>query len=302
MSNKVFNEASLLLFLVLYTLIGYAQGNDSESHQSFPRIYAFEYRYGPNTQVYFENGTFHSARILTQGMIDPNSDGKFDREVVKKFVEKYYPDKTSVGLCILDWEGSNYRDLKRLGSENGRFRAAMDEYVNLIRYVKSIRPNLQVSIYGLPFRFFFPNQRQYNQSHKLDGVLKYCDFIAPSLYIMYTDKQIGHSRNIKYLRDNLEMAFSYGRRLNKPVIPFVWYRIHPSNKQSAWGIIPKNTMVKYLGFMRDFEYQGTKIEGIIWWDQNVKGAMSTLRRGADLQLSAEKRGDLLVEYTLPLLD
>ena len=65
------------------------------------------------------------------------------------------------------------------------------------------------------------------------------------------------------------------RKFNKPVLPFVWHRYHPSNKQIGLQLIPINEFEKYIASILHTSYKGTKASGIVWWgedqyDYNVK--------------------------------
>src|SRR5690606_12568763 len=112
-----------------------------------------------------------------------------------------------------------------------RFKNAEKQFIDLLRYIKGVRPNLKIGIYGIPFRTYYPSQLKWNGDRKFDRLMSMSDIVFPSLYIIYPDKEKGKDANEQYLKDNLDVAFSYGERFNKPVIPFIWYIVHPNNKK-----------------------------------------------------------------------
>lgn len=72
---------------------------------------------------------------------------------------------------------------------------------------------------------------------------------------------------MEYFKKNLDVAFDYAIRLNKPVIPFVWYLIHPSNKRYRYEMIPRMEMLTYIDYIHNYKsYNNNSISGMVWWD------------------------------------
>ena len=82
----------------------------------------------------------------------------------------------------------------------------------------------------------------------------------------YSENQRGSSYVTEYIEENLSLFLDYAKRVNKPVIPYVWYRVHPSNKKFGSELISKERMDLYLNKIKYFEHDGKKVEGIIWWE------------------------------------
>src|SRR5690606_16326726 len=144
----------------------------------------------------------------------------------------------------------------------------------IINVIKKTRPNVKVGVYGLPFKFYYPSQRQYNANNKLDVLLEQVDYISPSLYFDYPDMQRGASANRSFLKSNLDYVLSTGIRLNKPVVPFVWHMIHPSNKKFGGDLIDRDELHNHLNFIRNYTVSGRKVAGLLWWEPSY-GSFST---------------------------
>jgi len=206
-------------------------------------------------------------RLITQHYIDPDNKGIVDLELLKRSIISSYPDSNSKGIICLDLENSLFNDLIKYTNNNRKFQVAETAFINMINCVKKVRPNLTVGIYSLPQRFYYGNPVGADRK-KFDNLLKRCDVIFPSLYILYPDQQIGKTANSEYLKKNLDLALEYGSRLNKPVIPFIWGMIHVSNKKYAYKLISRDEMKSYISFIRNYKRNGEVASGVVVWETN----------------------------------
>lgn len=271
-------------------------------------IYIFSAYYSKKVSDYLLSNNAKEAHLLPQAVIDPNKDQEIDEESVKRYAAKFYPDTDATGLFLIDWEGRPYKNLRKNDKNDPQFQAALAKYQQLIDVIKTFRPKVKVGIYGLPFRFFGGGGKM-DDATKLDGLLSRCDVITPSLYIVYTDDQVGASKNMDYLRQNLDQALSTGQRLNKPVIPFFWYKVHPGNKQYGMNVMSKDIVQKYLSLLSTYSYQANKINGIIWWEGGekiVKGpavnsAVRATAAGSGTRQREAVRDSIIINYAAPLI-
>lgn len=280
------------------------QGNDSTFD-----IYIFPAFYSKNVSDYLLQTNCAVAHLLTQNMIDPDKDQQPDLDVVKKFTAELYPDANATGLFVVDWEGQGFNDLRKYDKDDSRFKAAEEAYIRLVSAIKEYRPGLKVAVYGLPFRSFSDAQRAQNADNKLDGLLSKCDALTPSLYIMYTNEEVGEQRNMDYLKQNMDQFLSYGARLKKPVIPFFWYKVHPSNKKYGMSVMPKGYVQKYLSLLSTYSGQAGKLNGIIWWEGGEKiGKAPAAKKGLDASAAGTgvlqnemARDSIIINYTAPFI-
>jgi hypothetical protein len=291
-------------YLMTLMMICLLQGNDGTFD-----IYIFPAFYSKNVSDQLLQSNCSVAHLLTQSMIDPDKDQQPDLDAVKKHTAELYPDANATGLFVVDWEGQAFNDLRKYDKDDSRFKAAEDAYVRLVSAIKEYRPGLKVGVYGLPFRSFSGAQRAQNTDTKLDGLLSKCDVLTPSLYIMYTNEEVGEQRNMDYLKQNMDQFLSYGARLKKQVIPFFWYKVHPSNKKYGMNVMPKDIVQKYLGLLSSYSNQAGRINGIIWWEGGEKidkapAANKNLGAAAAstaVSKSETARDSIIINYTAPFI-
>lgn len=251
----------LPLFFYFFAFQVNAQGSERFKIYYAPDKYTNEVR-----NVLKGQTNFNAYRLMLGWYIDPKNKGIVDKELFIKNIVKFYPDLSSNGVLCIDLENKVYRDLADYNAGTLRYQKASSPFVWMLKTVKKMRPNVKVGIYGLPFRAYYPNAKNTN---KLDVILSCADYIFPSLYTMYPDNQIGKSRNEKYLKENLSIALEYGIRLKKPVIPFVWSVVHPSNTLSGGQLLSSNEVVQNLKLIENFSYKNTKVKGVVWWDPDA---------------------------------
>ncbi|MBW4360345.1 hypothetical protein [Flavobacterium taihuense] len=228
--------------------------------------------------------------------IDPKKTGKVDKELFIKVINRYYPDSLANGILCIDLENEAYSNLLKFDSETFEFREASAQFTWMIKTVKKMCPNVKVGVYALPFRTYYANSHM--NSRKLDAILSLSDYIFPSLYTMYPDSQIGKSRNQKYLRENLEFALDYGVRLNKPVVPFIWNLVHPSNKLYGGQLVSKEEVLQNITFIRNFKYKNKSVQGIVWWDPDHKSFSKMNKTDVKIEGKEPKyiQSELLKDY------
>jgi len=291
-------------YLMTLMMICLLQGNDGTFD-----IYIFPAFYSKNVSDYLLQNNCSVAHLLTQSMIDPDKDQQPDLDAVKKHTAELYPDANATGLFVVDWEGQAFNDLRKYDKGDSRFKAAEDAYVRLVSAIKEYRPGLKVGVYGLPFRSFSDAQRAGNADTKLDGLLSKCDVLTPSLYIMYTNEEVGEQRNMDYLKQNMDQFLSYGARLKKQVIPFFWYKVHPSNKKYGMNVMPKGNVQKYLSLLSTYSNQAGKINGIIWWEGGEKigktpaaqKGLGVSAAGTGVPTAETARDSIIINYTAPFI-
>lgn len=250
-----------LLFILFSVSIGLSAQNK--------RIYVFEDRYKQPTKTLIKNveTDLYHIKILGQYMIDPKRNGLIDYNLVEKYLIKLYPDKDSSGILCINLEGKLFVDLRDHDLNSSKSKNAINQYISLLKYVKTKRPNLQVGIYGLPFTVYYKSQEIRNHNRKLDLILELSDVFFPSLYIFYPAIQKEKQANFDYFKKNLDVAFYYAEQSKKPVLPFIWYLVHPSNKRYKYEMIPKSEMKSYIHYIEEYtSIKNQKISGIVWWD------------------------------------
>ncbi|WP_242916762.1 T9SS type A sorting domain-containing protein [Pontibacter liquoris] len=242
-------------------------------------IFILPYRFGDKSMTYFEGNGFdtQNARIMTQGnIVYSSTNSKYDPAKVKDFILRFYPDVNTTENLVLDWEAGPYADLRDYPVTDSRFKTAEATLLNLLSEIRKYRPHLKLSYYMLPYRTWNEWQAaNYNAPGKLDNIMASVDFIAPSLYFLFADEEVGRTRNMQYMKDNLDMAMKYGQKYGKPVYPFLWHRVHFRSPLYGKAIVQEGVYTDYVKYMKDYSYNGAKLKGMYWWD-GIEGKLENL--------------------------
>ncbi|HMG82327.1 MAG TPA: hypothetical protein VK559_04785, partial [Ferruginibacter sp.] len=293
------NKAVIFVISLLLSFKCFSQtsGNDSFN------IYVFQNRY-TNDDYFRQHSVFKFYQFLNQGTIDPNKKSEINEKSIQTALARLYPNNDDQGFLSVDLENDTFNNLRLYTPGDPRFNNSIEQFAKLISIIKSFRPNVKVGIYGLPYRIYYPGQNVQNENQKLDRVLSLYDFISPSLYILYPDKEKGSNANVNYLKLNLQTALEYGKRLNKPVIPFVWYVVAPTNKLYGGEIIDKDQMLSYIATIKNFSWQNQKPKGVIWWEASDKGFKNMVKLPKRLKTNdtSSIKNIIIYDYTKPLID
>lgn len=286
----------ILFFSSLCTQGAFAQSNNF-------KIYLFESRYSLYDKNYVKsNDVYQYYDLFSQGYLESTKEkGHIDLQKVKRSLELYYPDKNKRGKLVLDFEGAVYQNLRKYNSDHKLFKEAEIEFINMVRFVKNNRPNLSVGIYGIPFKFYFENQKKFTQGSKFDKILREVDFIAPSLYVLWSENENKNIENEKFLKANLDLALKIAIRLDKPVIPFFWYMVNPINKKYGHEVISPKALKGYYLLVKNHQYNGKSVDGIFWWDVSQKyfgEFMNTSQKGLRNKHNIKSKFDLFKYYQL----
>ncbi|WP_347158201.1 hypothetical protein [Pontibacter chitinilyticus] len=254
-----------LLFIgLLLSAQAIGQGTDSPF-----KIYVIRYRFGPKSLAYFDKKDIEVTNFLAENAISQdNNPYKVDVAKVQKAVTRMFPNKDSGGKLLIDWEKRGvFKALRDYPVTDSKYKIAEAEWQKLIGLIRKMRPRVEIGIYGIPFRAW-PSWtvEKYNPDKKYDSFLSLVDFLAPSLYLAFADEEVGRERNLQYIRDNLDVALDYGKRLQKPVYPFFWHRIHDYNKTYGYELMQIDVFAQYIKFISSYSYKGYKASGVYWWE------------------------------------
>lgn len=266
------NKIIVLFFLTL----AIAHGQDKLKPNGLDlEVFVFYDRYGEQAKKYFDDHSFNASYLITRSMIDPNKTGQVHFSHLKVRINNLIPNKESRDAILIDWE-EPFHLMKELYEDEKEFSLLLIQYIELVDYLRNLRPNAKIAIYGIPFSAYkvkWPPM-QVNENNRFDPILRKVDFISPGIYLRHRDKEVGLKNNQTYISDNLDVSFKYAERLNKPVVPFVWPYIHPSNQKYAYKGLSISEIQNYLDSFFNYEYKedASKIFGIIWFDNQFSSA------------------------------
>jgi hypothetical protein len=213
------------------------------------------------------------------------TDGKdeINLEKLRSGIESKIP-KSSKDLIVLDLENKNYHNLKSSVSER-EYKISILKMIEMIETAKKLRPQAEVVVYGLPFAFNYQFQEKYNEFKRLKPLLEKVDYVAPAIYLYYSEFEKSPDEIRQYIDKNLKLSFEYALKLNKQVLPFVWYRIHPSNKLFGGKEITARIYEMYLSEIKKYSYKKRKVKGVIYWEPS--------KESLDINIKLEKSLKLL---------
>lgn len=253
------------LILVFFLLV-------CQAFSQVKTIYLVKEKYKPNVLQTLDGSSikYEEVKMLGTKSITSKDNKEVNLEAVKINLIKLFPDKNAEGLLCIDLENHSFKKLKghnivtHKKVSDKEYEKALNEYIQVVEFVKKNRPNLKVGVFELPFRIFDMSQLRKNSSKLLDPILSKVDVIFPSFYIPHKSEQ----KAKKFLDTNLKMVFDYADRLNKPVIPFIWYMLFSNEKEDRYEMIPKNVMYEYIQSLEQYKSpSGNGISGFVWWEE-----------------------------------
>lgn len=250
-------------------------------------IYVISKKYSPEINDLLEkSNVYKSITVFSPSMIGNNSEINYKQ--LSRSLIRNFPQVTSGGLLCLDIENEIYEDIRKYNQGTLRFEKAISEFIKMIRFVKRERPNLDVGIYGIPFKITADVHKR-NNSAKLDRLLREVDVIFPSLYLPYSFSEPRSKLIEQYLAENLNVALDFGIRLDKPVIPFIWYMVHPSNRNYGGELVSKDDFNTYMNKIMNFYNTGKGVQGVVYWEPSVPYFNRNVRKKNNIFKETERK-------------
>jgi hypothetical protein len=185
------------------------------------------------------------------------------------------------GFACLDIENEWYAALGR-DTSSAEFREGAKQLLRTLMIAKEVRPEARWSYYGIPeLPFFIKNDEgslvgwdKGSAAAKAEAIagarraqiiVDGCDWVAPTLYDFYPDAaapewvEAQKAKVREIVKLSREMGAASGR--SKPVLPFVWHRIHSSNKRYGLQLLDNREFIE--GQVRPALDAGAA--GVIWW-------------------------------------
>jgi hypothetical protein len=263
---------SLFYFILLFlTTFGVSGQNKKWVLDKKPRLYFCMNDLGPVTIALSKQyGVLNSKLVGIQYTTD-SSTMSFQEDTGKlfKLIRMLFPNKEDKGIGILDLEGTPREVLKYSSEKDTAYINAYNLFYRILATVKSYRPNVYWGYYALPFTLYWNRDQNWkNTCFKILPLLKQCDILFPSQYCFYPESFLSNAEH-DYVSDNISFALQLGQELNRPVMPFVWHRYHPSNKKVAFQLIPIEDFKKQIEYILNVKYENRKVQGIIWWGSDI---------------------------------
>lgn len=225
-----------------------------------------------------------NIKIIGASSIYQNHQSPINLDLYRIKLKKLIPNRYDNSLLCIDIENYQYDDLK--SSNSKKLNLATKAFVELIELTRRERPNLRIGIYGLPFPYYYSYLNKNQDLRKFDKILSRVDVLFPSLYIYYPANQKSIKSNLEYFDKNLDLAFRLGSMHNKPIYPFFWYLVHPSNKKYSYYMLPKDEVFEYINHIREYRNKGRKVSGIVWWDTETPYKKNSIKNSKFKDMSS----------------
>lgn len=226
-----------------------------------------------------------TLKRFTRGFLTRSNNWTVDYDWLKYNIIEAFPSESDEGFLVIDWEGQAINELKTYAKNPKMYPERIKEYIRIVETVKSVRPNIRVGIYGIPFRMWSDRQLAKNpyDYELLFPLLKKCDFISPSLYHLYANTEVPQNKNIKYFKINTQIALKLGRVLNKPVIPYIGVRYYTKKSKFSWELVSTSTFIQDMKQIISSSDHGKHIRGFVLWNgdrftyrRNLKNSTSRI--------------------------
>ena len=85
-----------------------------------------------------------------------------------------------------------------------------------------------------------------------------------------------------YIQGVLKYALEIGNELSKPVYPYIWYLLDPSNNKVTGGeILSFELMDFYLSTIKNYRYNDNGVDGVIWWESSDNGRKRIIKNNPE---------------------
>jgi hypothetical protein len=282
--KRLFNNFPLLFSFVFFLSINIFYA----SAQSSNKLYMCMPDVGPRTKQLMKQNNVQDVPIF--GMTGMTLDAqKFSSAITKSI-----PDANYDGYAVIDWEGKAGTALEMESQDSPAYKDALSEFTKAIKLAKQMRPKAKWGFWGLPFQPL-DKMGQRKDVNSDVPLLKLCDVLYPMLYVPYNmDQSSNGGRRAKADKDamiseNLKGVFTLNRRLYKKIMVFIWYRYYtPGFKDNSYKLIPLDEFSEYAKEIMGYNYQGKKVDGLIWWGPDAYFYYAKIPQVVD-EFNASKR-------------
>ncbi|WP_286856761.1 MULTISPECIES: hypothetical protein [Sphingobacterium] len=261
-------------FLIVF-IITYCISNSSYLLAQDFSVYYLSSRYSEKEKRILEsNNLYRKYYLVGEWILTPKRNGELDINNITKWIEDTFPKLNDESFVVIDIEGTVMENLRDGIDGDLKFEKAKDVYIQAIRAIRKLRPNLNIGIYGLPSRVYYKNLFKGDDT-KLLPILRLCDFVSPAPYIIFPDHERGAQANDNYIKFNVQRAIKLANLTKKEVIPFVWPVVHTINKRYKGQLIEPSIMKRYLNVIKNVKVDGKQCSGVFWWESPATDQFNT---------------------------
>lgn len=236
------------------------------------RLYYCMSNSGPQFSEVLKRAGLRNCIYFSGRDIDPGQTGRLNKEALKISVDRLVPDTAFQGILMLDWEDSLYNRLKFGGNIDDKgFDDAVNEFIRVLQYAKTLRPRAQWAYWDIPMSIFWVDVDTLwrRRIDRISPLLKEVDILMPHLYDYFPNGVRSGREDSAYIVQILTKTLEMAVKFRKPVLPFIWHRYSDAIPETGLKKIDEREFVQQLRLMRSVSYKRKKINGVIWWQEDL---------------------------------
>lgn len=250
---------------------------------SIPRIFLIN-GFDENVKDFTHNNGVGSVKLINGSYIYNKNSYSLTSNNLKKKIRQLFPDSLEAGICVLDWEAPGLPILMRKKPDDPEYQKVLKGYIEAITLAKKMRPNVDWGFYGIPFNEYWNRNKQWRDNcAKIVPLLKQCDIFCPALYEPFKAGQRYPGDDSVYVVENMKEMLQLAAQLDKKVLPFVWYRYHPSNKVIGLNLIPQSEFEQHVRLILSTNYKGLIADGLIVYEMTYNLSNPRIAQTPDLK-------------------
>lgn len=216
---------------------------------------------------------FHaqSTANITQHFIDPNGDGQFDKDALRRGLDQFVPTTSFSGPISLDWEGGGIATLIKEPTTSAKFKNQVAQYVAAVKEARRLRPKAKIGFYGLPLTNYYHRDAAWHaRTAAMQAIFDASNAVMPTIYDPYKSGAPGQpslASDQAFVREMVTIALQVAK--GKPVLPFVWHRYHDTNAKYGNQDIPSDELRDQSKEAFAPVVGGRRAQGFIWWGHDL---------------------------------
>jgi len=244
---------------------------DTASAQSNRKLYIAMADLSPAIKSCMSQNGITAIPVIYSKEVDPDNQMKVNEQSFTNAVQQKIPDASYSGYAAVDWEGKILTNLIFSPVNTSQYQDALSEYLKLLNLAKQLRPNAKWGLFPIPYP---PpaDKSKLKFINPVTDLLKACDVFFPQLYVSFNDRSDSGRRSNpekdQWVVDNIQSILATAKALNKPVLPFIWHRFYGTGsefKGNNLKLIPLDEFNTYIDKIMSIDYQGKKVDGLVWW-------------------------------------
>jgi hypothetical protein len=199
--------------------------------------------------------------VVYQFAIDPDDKIELRPDLLRKEIERFFPDRNAAGICVLDWEGNALVAISDNEPGTPLYEKAKNLFIEAMNVVRAFRPNVKVGMFGINRVDIYKRDDAWvKKNDKMLPIYQASDILFPQVYHYYPYPIHDANFDKQYVTDMMKLMIAYGTKLNKPVYAFIWHRYFDGEKS-----IDATEFYNHTLFAMQTKVSRRGIDGVVLW-------------------------------------